>query len=74
MSTFTKRRKALRKQQEEWRKIQDEHSKQFDKSMEAHLETCRIIKKDYPGYNNMKPNNAFKLYYEIYNKIMKGDS
>lgn len=69
MSRFTKRRKETRKQQEENKKIQEEHSKQFDKSMNAHFETCKIIKKDYPEYDNMKPENALKLYYEIYNKV-----
>lgn len=71
MSKFTKHCKETRKRQEKNKKIQEEHSKQFDKSMNTHLETCRIIKKDYPGYYNMKPENALKLYYEIYNKIHK---
>ncbi|MBR6907092.1 hypothetical protein IKN40_00930 [bacterium] len=69
MSVFTKRRKKLRKQQQIEQKQKEENSKKFEKAMQDHIETCRIIKKDYPGYDNMNPENALKLYDEIYNKI-----
>jgi len=71
MSRFTKRRKVIRQKQELDRKQKEENGKKFDKAMEDHIKTCEIIKKDYPGYDNMKPENALKLYYEIYNKIHK---
>ncbi len=69
MSIFKKRRSKRRKLEEKERKLKEEHSKQFEKAMNDHLETCKIIKRDYPGYNNMKPENALKLYNEIYNKV-----
>ena len=69
MSMFTKRRKNIRQKQEKDRKQLEENSKKFDKAMDDHLETCRIIKRDYPGYDNMKPENALKLYYKIYNEL-----
>ena len=69
MSLFTKRRKKLRKQQEIEQKQKEENSKKFEKAMQDHIETCKIIKRDYPGYDYMKPENALKLYNEIYNKI-----
>ena len=71
MSLFTKHRKRRNKQKELTKKQQDENSKKFYKAMNDHLETCRIIKRDYPGYDNMNPENALKLYYEIYNEIHK---
>ena len=37
--------------------------------MEDHFETCRIIKRDYPGYDNMSPKNALDLYFKIYNNL-----
>lgn len=40
--------------------------------MQDHFETCKIIKRDYPGYDYMKPENALKLYNETYNKIHHG--
>ena len=69
MSVFTKRRKKLRKQQEIDRKQREENFKKFEKSIQDHIETCNIIKRDYPGYDNMKPENALKLYNKIYNQI-----
>ena len=72
MSVFTKRRKKLRKQQQIEQKQKEENSKKFEKAMQDHIETCRIIKRDYPGYDYMKPENALKLYNEIYNKIHHG--
>ena len=69
MSLFNKRRKKLRKQQNIEQKQKEENSKKFEKAMQDHIETCRIIKKDYPGYDYMEPENALKLYNEIYNKI-----
>ena len=69
MSRFIKRRKITRQKQELDRKQKEENGKKFDKAMEDHIKTCKIIKKDYPGFNNMKPENALKLYYEIYNKV-----
>lgn len=69
MSVFTKRRKKFRKQQKIEQKQKEENSKKFEKAMQDHIETCKIIKKDYPGYDNMKPENALKLYNEIFNKI-----
>ena len=72
MSVFTKRRKKLRKQQKIEQKQREENSKKFEKAMQDHIETCRIIKRDYPGYDYMKPENALKLYNEIYNKIHHG--
>ena len=73
MSHFTNHRKKVNQQREIERKHQEENSKKFDKAMDDHLETCRIIKKDYPGYDNMKPENALKLYYKIYNRIHKNN-
>ena len=69
MSVFTKRRKKLRKQQKIEQKQKEENSTKFEKAMQDHIETCKIIKRDYPGYDYMKPENALKLYNEIYNKI-----
>ncbi len=69
MSVFTKRRKKLRKQQEIEQKQKEENSKKFEKAMQDHIETCKIIKRDYPGYDYMKSEDALKLYNEIYNKI-----
>lgn len=69
MSRFTKRRKQFRKNQEISLKEKAENSKKFEKAMQDHIETCRIIKKDYPGFNNMKPENTFKLYTKIYNEV-----
>lgn len=69
MSKFTKCRKQFRKNQEISLKQQEENSKKFEKAMQDHIETCRIIKKDYPGFDNMKPENALKLYNEIYNEV-----
>lgn len=69
MSVFTKRRKKLRKQQKIEQKQKEENSKKFERAMRDHIETCKIIKKDYPGYDYMKPENALKLYNEIYNRI-----
>lgn len=72
MSVFTKRRKKLRKQQKIEQKQREENSKKFEKAMQDHIETCKIIKRDYPGYDYMKPENALKLYNEIYNAIHHG--
>lgn len=72
MSVFTKRRKKLRQQQKIDQKQKEENSKKFEKAMQDHIETCKIIKRDYPGYDYMKPENALKLYNEIYNKIHHG--
>ena len=69
MSVFTKRRKKLRQQQKIDQKQKEENSKKFERAMQDHIETCKIIKRDYPGYDNMNPENALKLYSEIYNKI-----
>ena len=69
MSVFTKKRKKLHNQQKIEQKQKEENSKKFEKAMQDHIETCRIIKKDYPGYDYMKPENALKLYNEIYNRI-----
>ncbi len=69
MSRFTKRRKQFRKNQEISLKQRAENSKKFDKAMKDHIETCRIIKKDYPGFDNMNPENVLKLYNEIYNEV-----
>ena len=69
MSVFTKKRKKLRQQQKIEQKQKEENSKKFEKAMQDHIETCKIIKRDYPGYDNMNPENALKLYNEIYNKI-----
>ena len=69
MSVFTKRRKKLRKQMKIEQKQKEENSKKFEKAMRDHIETCKIIKRDYPGYDYMKPENALKLYNEIYNRI-----
>lgn len=71
MSRFTRNRKQIRKKQEAEQKIKDEHSAQFDKAMNAHIEVIRIIKDKYPGFNNMKPENALKLYWKIYDKVRK---
>lgn len=72
MRVFTKRRKKLRKQQKIEQKQREENAKKFEKAMQDHIETCKIIKRDYPGYDYMKPENALKLYNEIYNKIHHG--
>lgn len=69
MSRFTKRRKQFRKKQEISLKEREENSKKFEKAMQDHIETCRIIKKDYSGYDYMIPENALKLYSEIYNEV-----
>lgn len=69
MSKFTRNRKKKRLSQAAIRKQQEENSKKFDKAMNDHIETCKIIKRNYPGYDNMKPENALKLYNEIYNKL-----
>lgn len=69
MSKFTRNRKKIRLSRAAIRKQQDENSKKFDKAMEDHLETCRIIKRDYPGYDNMSPKNALDLYFKIYNNL-----
>ena len=69
MSVFTKRRKIARKKQELDKKRKEENGKNFEKAMKDHIKTCEIIKKDYPGYDNMKPENALRLYNEIYIKI-----
>ena len=53
MSVFTKRRKKLRQQQKIELKQKEENSKKFEKAMQDHIETCKIIKRDYPGYDNM---------------------
>ena len=37
--------------------------------MQDHIETCRIIKKDYPGFDYMTPENALKLYNKIYTEV-----
>lgn len=72
MSVFTKRRKKLRQQQKIEQKQKEENSKKFERAMQDHIETCKIIERDYPEYNNMNPENALKLYNEIYNKIHNG--
>lgn len=69
MSRFTKRRKQFRKNQEIILKQKEENSKKFEKAMQDHIETCRIIEKDYPGFDNMEPENVLKLYNEIYNEV-----
>lgn len=69
MSRFTRNRKKIRLNQNAIRKQQEENSERFNKAMQDHIETCKIIKKDYPGYDNMNPENALKLYNEIYNQI-----
>ena len=69
MSRFTKRRKQFRKNQEISLKQKEENSKKFDKAMSDYLETIKIIKKDYPGYNNMSPDNALKVFNEVLNKV-----
>lgn len=69
MSVFTKRRKKFRKQQAIEQKQKEENSKKFEKAMQDHIKTCKIIKRDYPEYDNMKSEKALKLYSEIYNKI-----
>ena len=69
MSRFTKRRKQFRKNQEISLKQKEENSKKFDKAMSDYLETIKIIKKDYPGYNNMSPDNALKVFNEVLTKV-----
>ena len=69
MSKFTRNRKKIRKIKEITDKQKTENSKKFDKAMSDYLETIKIIKKDYPGYNNMSPDNALKVFNEVLTKI-----
>lgn len=69
MSKFTRNRKKKRLSQAAIRKQQEENSKKFDKAINDHLETCKIIKRDYPNYDKMDSENRLKLYYKVYNKL-----
>ena len=69
MSKFTRNRKKIRKIKKITDKQKTENSKRFDKAMLDYLETIKIIKKDYPGYNNMSPDNALKVFNEVLTKV-----
>ena len=74
MSRFTRNRKKAKLSQATLRALQKENEKKFDKAMETHIKTCRIIKERYPGYTNMNPKNALDLYHKIYNELRNEQS
>ena len=71
MSRFTRNRKKTRLNQATERKQKEINHAKFEKAMQDHIKTCRIIKKDYPGYEYMSPENRLNLYNKIYNEVHK---
>jgi len=69
MSIFTKRRKIVRRKQEEDRKRWEENSKKFNKGCEDTIKTCKYIQEHYPEFDSLDGEERVKLFGEIFNKI-----
>lgn len=72
MSIFTKRRKVVRKKQEEDRKRWEENSKKFDKGCEDVIKTCKYIQEHHPEFDSLNEEDRVKLFAKILNNINNG--
>ena len=72
MSIFTKRRKVVRKKQEEDRKRWEENSKKFDKGCDDVINTCKYIQEHHPEFDSLNEEDRVKLFGETLNKISNG--
>ena len=69
MSVFTKRRKIVRKKQEENRKHWEENSKKFDKGCKDTIVTCKYLQEHHPEFDSLDVEERVKLFSETFNKI-----
>ena len=72
MSIFTKRRKIVRKKQEEDRKRWEENSKKFKKTCEDTIKTCKYLQEHHPEFDSLDGEERVKLFSETFNKISNG--
>ena len=73
MSMFTKRRKAIRQKQEEYRKCLEENSKKFNKGCEDTIKTCKYLQEHHPEFDSLDAEERVKLFNETFNKIHRND-
>jgi len=69
MSMFTKRRKVIRKKQEEDRKRWEENKKKFDKGCNDIIKTCDYIQKNHPEFDSLDGDHRVELFGKIFNEI-----
>lgn len=74
MSVFTKRRKVVRKKQEEDRKRWEENSIKQEKSMQLMIDTAKYIDNHHPEYESLSEEERVKLFVKIYKELSKNDT
>lgn len=74
MSIFNKRRKIVRKRQEEQRKHWEEISKRQDKSMQLLVDSAKYIDEHHPEYESLSEEERLKLFAKTYKELSKNDT